>query len=134
MTKMVRDAMAHGVVTCGPNTPLSGVASLMVEHQTSAVAVVDETGHLQGIVSLTDLVRASLRPEPHATAESVMTASVATAIPDIPLNAAAQIMLDRSVHQLIILEAPTSQRPVGILSMEDIVRDLARSTTTKGDG
>jgi CBS domain-containing protein len=133
MTRMVRDVMTSGVVTCTPETPLHDVASLAVGRHVSAVSVVDDSGRLQGIVSLTDLVRASLRPTDDMTAESVMTSRVATAVPDIPLDAACQIMLDRGVHQLIILEAPTSLCPVGVLSMEDVVRDLARSSMTKGD-
>jgi CBS domain-containing protein len=105
----------------------------MVQHSTSAVAVVDADGKLCGILSLTDLARASLRPQTAGTAERAMSSNVATAIPDIPIAAATQILLDRNVHQLIIQESPTSKRPVGILSMEDIVRDMARSATTKGD-
>ena len=133
MARLVRDVMTPGVVTCQGDTALVDVARLMVEHSTSAVAVVDAQGTLCGIVSLTDLVRASLHPQVAATAELVMSSHVATAIPDIPIFAATQMLLDRTVHQLIIQESPTSQRPVGILSMEDIVRDMARSATTKGD-
>jgi len=124
--KYVRDVMHRGVVTCQANTPLVSVAALMSEHNTGAVAVVDPEGELVGIISRTDLVQAYLKPFSRLCAEDIMTASVATIIPDIPVSAAVQIMLDRGVHQLIILHArPAPQRPVGILTMDDVVRDMA---------
>lgn len=124
--KYVRDVMHRGVVTCQANTPLVGVAALMSEHNTSAVAVVNPQGELVGIISRTDLVQAYLKPFDRLCAEDIMTTGVATVIPDIPVTAAVQIMLDRGVHQLIILHArPAPQRPVGILTMHDVVRDMA---------
>jgi len=125
--KLVRDVMRRGVVTCNPDTPLTQVAALMAQGHASAVAVVNPTGELIGIVSRTDLVGAYLKPYEHRTAEDIMTTQVATIIPDIPIAAAVQIMLDRGVHQLVILHArPAPQRPVGILTMDDIVRDMAK--------
>jgi CBS domain-containing protein len=125
--KYVRDVMQRGVITCSPDTPLVQVAALMAQGHASAVAVVNPSGELIGIVSRTDLVRAYLKPFGHLLAEQVMTTQVATIIPDIPVQAAVQIMLDRGVHQLVILHArPAPQRPVGILTMDEIVRDMAK--------
>ena len=125
--KNVRDVMHRGVITCSPDTPLERVAALMAQGYASAVAVVNPAGELIGIVSRTDLVRAYLKPFEHLLAEEIMTTEVATIIPDIPVQAAVQIMLDRGVHQLVILHArPAPQRPVGILTMDDIVRDMAK--------
>jgi len=59
-------------------------------------------------------------------AEDVMSPDVVTIIPDIPVEAAALIMLDKNIARLVIVhEKPATQRPVGILSMSDIVRDMA---------
>jgi len=124
--RYVRDVMRRGVATCAPDMPLTEVAALMARDRASAVAVVNPDGELVGIVSRTDLVRAYLKPYAGLRAEDIMTTQVATVIPDIPVRAAVQIMLDRGVHQLVILHArPAPQRPVGILTMDDIVRDMA---------
>ncbi|MBC7258879.1 MAG: CBS domain-containing protein [Chloroflexi bacterium] len=124
--RYVRDVMHRGVVTCAPDTPLTEVAALMARDRASAVAVVNPNGELVGIISRTDMVRAYLKPFANLRAEDIMTTQVATIIPDIPVQAAVQIMLDRGVHQLIILHArPAPQRPVGILTMDDIVKDMA---------
>lgn len=124
--RYVRDVMRRGVTTCAPDTPLTAVAALMARDRAGAVAVVNSDGELIGIISRTDLVQAYLKPFESLRAEDVMTTQVATIIPDIPVQAAVQIMLDRGVHQLIILHArPAPQRPVGILTMDDIVKDMA---------
>lgn len=123
--RYVRDVMSRGVITCAPDTPLTEVASLMARDRAGAVAVVNRDGELVGIISRTDMVRAYLKPYANLRAEDIMTTQVATIIPDIPVRAAVQIMLDRGVHQLIILHArPAPQRPVGILTMEDIVKEM----------
>lgn len=133
--RYVRDVMHRGVVTCAPDTPLREVAALMARDRASAVAVVNPSGELVGIISRTDMVRAYLKPFADLHAEDIMTTQVATIIPDIPIHAAVQIMLDRGVHQLLILHArPAPQRPVGILTMDDIVKDMANlSDSEKGE-
>ena len=55
-----------------------------------------------------------------------MSQDVETIIPDIPVSAAVLIMLDQGVDRLVIMHAkPAPQRPVGVLSLSDIVRDMA---------
>jgi CBS domain-containing protein len=133
--KYVRDVMQRGVVTCPPATPLVQVAALMSQNKASAVAVVNTEGELIGIISRTDLVKAYLKRFAELRAEDIMTTHVATIIPDISVRAAVQIMLDRSVHQLVVLHArPAPQRPVGILTMDDVVRDMASQVeSVKGE-
>lgn len=124
--KFVRDVMKRGVITCQMDTPLPEVARKMVENQVDAVVVVDPSGEVGGIITQTDLVRAYSQEYGKMVAEDVMTPKVTTVIPDIPVAAAAMLMLDAKVHQLIIVhEKPATQRPVGILSMRDIVQEMA---------
>jgi CBS domain-containing protein len=55
-----------------------------------------------------------------------MSHKVETIIPDIPVSAAVLIMLDRGVDRLVIMHArPAPQRPVGVLSLSDIIQDMA---------
>jgi CBS domain-containing protein len=45
---------------------------------------------------------------------------------DIPLNVAIQIMLDKKIHRLLIVQGGrTPNRPVGVLSLSDIVSEMA---------
>jgi CBS domain-containing protein len=57
-----------------------------------------------------------------------MTPEVVTISGDIPLDVATQIMLDKRIHRLLIVQGGrTPNRPVGVLSLSDIVREMARS-------
>jgi len=126
VSKFVRDLMRRGVITCHTDTPLPEVARRMAENKVTAVVVVDEGGEVCGIVTRKDLVGVYNQDYKKMVAENVMSSDVATIIPDIPVTAAALIMLDRDVSRLVIMhEKPATQRPVGILSMSDIVRDMA---------
>lgn len=60
------------------------------------------------------------------TVETVMSHEAETIIPDIPVSAAIMIMLDREVGRLVIMHAkPAPQKPVGLLSLSDVIQDMA---------
>jgi CBS domain-containing protein len=59
-------------------------------------------------------------------ARDVMSHDAETIIPDIPVSAAVLIMLNKGVDRLVIQHAkPAPQRPVGVLSLSDVIRDMA---------
>ncbi len=60
------------------------------------------------------------------TVDTVMSHEAETIIPDVPVSAATMFMLDREVGRLVIMHAkPAPQRPVGLLSLSDVIRDRA---------
>jgi CBS domain-containing protein len=126
MSVFVRDVMSRGVVTCGLDTPIADVATRMHKARATTIVVVDAIGEVTGIISRTDLARVFVRGMSGRRAEDIMTANVVTIVPNIPVQAAVQMMLDQRIHQLVILhERPAPARPVGLLSMDDIVRIMA---------
>lgn len=127
MPKLVRDVMSRGVVTCTPETSIREAARRMAESRLSALVVVEKTsGELEGIVSRSDLARVYGQDYDALTVESVMSQRVETIIPDVPVSAAILIMQDRKVDRLVILHTPpATQIPVGMLSLSDVVRDIA---------
>lgn len=127
MVKFVRDVMSRRVMSCTAETTVREAAQRMAEHGVNALVVVQEaTGELEGIVSRSDLARVYDTDYDATLVEAIMSQAVETIIPDIPVSAAVLIMLDRSVDRLVIMHAkPAPQRPVGILSLSDIVRDMA---------
>jgi len=126
MSLFVRDVMSRGVITCTFDTPLEEVAQRMCKAHSSAIVVVDDLGEIAGIISRTDLARVFVAAKGKRRAEDIMTANVVTIAPDIPVQAAVHLMLDHKIHQLVIMHAkPALGRPVGMLSMDDIVRILA---------
>ncbi len=127
MPKFVRDVMSRSVMNCTPETTVREAAQRMAEHKVNALVVVeDASGELEGIVSRSDLARAYDRDYDATTVETVMSHNVETIIPDIPVSAAVLIMLDKGVDRLVIQHAkPAPQRPVGVLSLSDVIRDMA---------
>jgi CBS-domain-containing membrane protein len=127
MVKFIRDVMSRGVMTCTPETTIREAAQRMAEHHINALVVVEEaSGELEGLVSRSDLARVYDQDYDATTVESVMSQDVETIIPGIPVSAAVLIMLDRGVDRLVIMHAkPAPQRPVGVLSLSDVIRDIA---------
>jgi CBS domain-containing protein len=126
-SKLVRDVMHRGVITCWADEPLLDVARRMREYSINAIFVLDESGRAEGVVSQTDLARAFVQGNwQDRSAERVMTPDVVTITGDIPLNAAIQIMLDNRIHRLLIVQGGrTPNRPVGVLSLSDVVGWMA---------
>jgi len=128
MPKLVRDVMKRGVPTCQLDASVIQVAHQMLSLNADAVIVVNEMGEVSGLISRTDLIRLHDRPYWELTAEEIMTPSVFTIVPDIPVGAAVQLMMDNKIHQLVIMHArPAPQRPVGVLTMRDIIRHMVES-------
>jgi len=128
MTKLVRDVMHRGVITCWADEPLIDVAHRLHEYAINAIFVLEESGRAEGVISQTDLAKAYVRGNwQHRTAEEIMITDIATIAGDIPLDAAVQIMLDKRVHRLLIVQGGlTPNRPVGVLSLSDVVREMTR--------
>lgn len=57
----VESSMAREVFTCSPTDPIEKVEALMRSKQIRRVPVVDEGGHLVGLVSMNDVARESAR-------------------------------------------------------------------------
>ena len=128
MTKLVRDVMHRGVITCWADEPLIDVARRLREYAINAIFVLDESGRAEGVISQTDLAQSYVQGNwQHCTAEEIMTTNVVTIAGDIPLDAAVQIMLDKHIHRLLIVQGGLRpNRPVGVLSLSDVVWEMTR--------
>jgi CBS domain-containing protein len=125
--KLVRDVMHRGVITCWADEPVVDVARRLREYAINAIFVLDQSGRAEGVISQTDLARAFTKGGwKHRAAEEVMTPEVITIGGDIPLDVAVQIMLDKHIHRLLIVQGGlTPNRPVGVLSLSDVVHEMA---------
>ncbi len=125
---MVRDLMHSNVFTCARDTPIPEIARRMTQLDISALAVVDDEGYLAGVISRTDLVTLRAHDEywHGLRAEHVMVKEVLCATPDTPLADALKLLLTRRVHRLFVVDRLDERsKPVGVLSLTDVVRDMA---------
>ena len=132
MERLVSDVMHRGVITCQRETPIQDVARSMSEHDVSALVVVDDSEHMIGLISRTDLVNARLYEQywKHwrgLTAGHIMVTDVVSVHTDASLQEASRLMMERRIHRVVVVEEDgEGVRPIGIVSVTDVVRDIAR--------
>ena len=133
--KQVRDLMSNPVRMLERNDMLTIADSVMRDERIRHLPVLDSAGRLVGILSQRDLfLNALVRALGHGTmardrslrsivVKEVMTEDVVTTTPETPITEAAQMMVDRKIGCLPVVE---SNALVGILSESDIVSAVAR--------
>lgn len=139
------EIMTREVVSVSPDTPVTDVARLMIDHGISGVPVIDR-GKIVGIVTENDLLRrvelGSQRTRPRwlefltssdtlvaeyiksrgRTARDVMTPNVITVPPDTAVAAIADILESRHIKRVPVVDG---DKMVGIISRANLVQALA---------
>lgn len=152
MLKSVAEVMTREPITVTAETPLREAIKILAEKRISGLPVVDDANHLIGIISETDLMwqQAGVTPPAYfvifdsviylknpleyekelhkalgQTVGEVMSKKPVTITPDKTLREAAKIMRDRKIHRLPVID--DSEKIIGMLSLSDIIRDMAQS-------
>ena len=131
MTKLVRELMHPGVLTCQPNASLGQVAVLLAQHHVHALIVSDRDGRPLGIISDYDLLAGewlsvdteSLDAMRKLTASDLMSYPVDTIEANMTLKDAAHKLIEEDINRLLVTENGT---PVGVISISDFVASIAR--------
>jgi CBS domain-containing protein len=150
--RLAKDIMNPHVVTVTDTMDLREVAKILVEERISGAPVVDELGHLVGVISQSDLVEYELATERELTVEApfyrrpydesldpsqgfqidelpadivrdVMTPYLITVSEDTPIREVAARMAECGVHRLIVVDEAQQLR--GIVTSLDVLRWLA---------
>jgi CBS domain-containing protein len=117
------------VITVAPDAPIQDAMRTLVEHGIGALVVVD--GELQGIVTERDLLRAAAADVQHlasARVRDLMTARVITAAPDADIQQVMDIMSERRIRHLPIVD---DDGVCGIISIGDVVNALRQHVETE---
>ena len=116
----VADVMSRGIVVCRDDTRLDEAARAMTERRSRSVVVVSPRGKALGVVTGYDLLAAAAAGDAGQTVSAVMHAPLAIA-PNASLQAAADMMLQRHVHRLLVTDpAFPDGLPLGIICTSDI--------------
>ena len=135
MNKSLRDLMHKGLITCPPETSLGNVATLLTQHHIHALVVVEHNKPL-GIISDFDLLAGewlsvdgeSLEAMRRMTARDLMTYPIATIESNVSAEAAAQQMIEKQVHRMIVIE---NGEPAGVISISNFVASIAEQEPLK---
>lgn len=121
----VGDYMTTDLTTARCNEPVREISRTMHRRGIHQVPVVDESGRLAGIVTDRDIRSAigygDANLELALVAEDVMTADVATLLPDEELIRAVEVLRDRRIGGLPVTQ---SGKVVGIITKHDLLRRL----------
>ncbi len=129
----VRDVMSSPAIVIGPNATVPMAAALMKQHHIRHLPVV-ENGRLVGIVSQGDVRQASIAASINAdsyelhfmldrlTASKIMARKVFTVTPDAFIVHAAELMTEKKVAGLPVVEKDGSV--VGIITESDLLKML----------
>lgn len=136
MTKLVKDLMHPGVITCKPDATLGQVATLLDQHKVHALFVTDRDGRIVGVISDFDLMTGEwLSSDPESletmrklTASDIMTKPVDTIQAATPLTEAADLFMQKRVGRFLVLE---QGKPVGTISLSDFVASLSERIKSK---
>ncbi len=130
MNRLLRDVMTRGVVSVPMDLSIREVAEKMTQQNVSAVTVTNHNGEIMGLISEMDVLKAVMdRSILNSAAESIMSSNIQSVGPSITLDNAARIMMNKGIHRLVVLSEQgvgASDRPVGILSSGDIVREMIK--------
>ena len=151
--RSVKDVMNPDVMTVADEMTTGELARYLTEREISGAPVVDNQGHLIGVVSMTDIGRHMAEPsdfessrgsefyrdvademledlgqryveQSAATVRDVMT----PVIHQIPVTAtvadAARVMIRERIHRLVVTQG---KEPVGIITSMDLLRVVVES-------
>lgn len=121
MLKFVRDLMHTGdAVPLKPlGTSMSDALVEMTSNNFGCVGIVDDAGHIVGIVTDGDL-RRHMRPDlMAASVDEVMTKNPKTVGPDLLASEALEILNASKITTLIVTDG---KKPVGIVRLHDILQ------------
>ena len=127
------EVMTREPVCCEAGESIGAVAAIMKREDVGSVPVVDsqEDHKLVGIVTDRDLVvkvLAAGTDVTRATVRDAMTANPVSCGEDDPVETAIQLMADRQVRRMPIVDAQGRLR--GIIAQADVATRVSRDTAT----
>lgn len=131
----VEELMARPVVTIQTHESLNVAAQKMWDSDCGVLPVVGDDGRLVGILTDRDICMSAWskgRPLDAILAEEAMSRQVYSIRPDQEIGRAEQLMAENQIRRVPVVDG--GEKPIGILSMNDLAREGARSGSRLKDG
>jgi CBS domain-containing protein len=125
----VARVMASDLATVTPDALVEDTARLMLDRGIGSVVVVDEDNDLEGILTTTDFVRivAEREPKDRTPVSAYMTADVLTVGAQVPIEDAADLMIENGVHHLPVVDETAGV--IGMVTTTDLTAYLSHVQT-----
>jgi len=124
------DVMSKNVVTLHQDTPVEDAIRTLLKHQISGMPVVDDEGHLVGIISEFQLMEAIYTPEvkQHRVGK-LMTRDVLTVKENAILSDVANMFILHRIRRMPVVRDGTV---VGIIARRDLLRYVMETDDVLG--
>ena len=143
-----KDIMTTEVRSVGPDSSIEDLAKLFEETRYNALPVLDEAGHLEGVVSQNDLVERDkplhiptvisifdwvlyvesekkfaeeVKKMAARTVDEVYSPPKATCTPETPVDEVAALMSEKKAHLVPVIDGDDM---VGVIARLDIIRSM----------
>jgi CBS domain-containing protein len=126
--KTVGEVMTKGLLELAEDTPLVEAAAAMTEHRVGSALVVDDE-RLIGIITERDVLRAVGSGSVGGKVGDWMTSHPETVDTDESTQQAGVVMIHGGFRHLPVLE---EGRPVGIVSIRDLMRVVLEDVSPRG--
>ena len=129
----LNDLFTRAVITAGPDEALAGIARRMQDHNVGTIVIVEDRRPV-GIITDRDLALAlgARGLSPQAPVREVMTRHVLAVPEDTGVFTATRFIQDRKVRRLPVVDR--YDRLVGLVSLDDLLRWLARELSNLAEG
>ncbi|MFB6217883.1 MAG: CBS domain-containing protein [Halobacteriaceae archaeon] len=124
----VASLMTTDLHTAGPETLVETAAGQMLEAGVGSLLVVDDAGHLEGILTTTDFVRivAERKPKDETPVSVYMTEDVVTATAQDLVEEVADTMVEYGIHHVPVVD--DDGVVIGIVTTTDLTAYLSDAT------
>ena len=128
----VKDLMTGDVKCCADRDTLNTAAQIMWDYDIGCLPIVNGEGRCVGMLTDRDVCMSAYIkgvPLSGASVSSAMSREVHSCEPDDEIVAAEKSMKENQIRRLPVLDL--AARPIGMISLNDIVREAARETETR---
>ncbi len=126
----VAEVMAKNFPVVPTTMPVSELMSRFQRTGHHGFPVVDKAGNFYGVVTLSDVQRATSRGDfPHLTAGDIASTSVIVAYPDESIHDALMKLGDLEVGRIPVVERSNPKRLLGCLRRQDIIKAYLKSVS-----
>ncbi|RQG88812.1 CBS domain-containing protein [Natrarchaeobius halalkaliphilus] len=122
----VARVMSSSLKTVRPDTLVEDAGQLILDNDISSVIVVDDEGHLEGILTTTDFVDIVARSHPKAetTVSRYMSTDVVTASAQDSIRDVADLMVEHGFKHVPVVD--DEEGAIGIVTTTDLASYLSR--------
>ena len=124
LVKHLLDAKGRNVISIAPDASVFDAIKVMADESIGSLVVLDENGELAGIVTERDYARKVIvmgRSSKDTRVAEIMTTDVLTAASDHTVNACMEIMTERKIRHLPVVE---DGRVIAMISIGDLVQAI----------